>query len=134
MSWVLSTLHVYTIYFLFFLSKVYYNLYSLTLFFYFLNFSRKLMILEHGTLELDTLNSDRLISISNVDTFNFLLNLLFSLILNIPTTFRPMIVISLNGAQNFKFPGFWLAVRDSAYAILLVKSYTQTQDTNKRLN
>ena len=64
------------------------------------------MILELGTLDLDTLNSDHLISISNVDTFNFLLNLLFSLILIIPTTFRPMIVISLNGAQNFKFPGF----------------------------
>ena len=32
-----------------------------------------------GTLELDTFNSDRLILISNVETFDFLLNPLFFL-------------------------------------------------------
>ena len=40
--------------------------------------------------------------------------------------------VLLKSVENFKFSGFWLAVRDSAYAILLLEIYTlfriQTKD------
>ena len=69
---------------------------------------------ELGTLEWDTFNPDWLIRISNVDTFNFLLNPLFFGYrreksktgfskLESPSRFC---ILILNGAQNFKFPGF----------------------------
>ena len=37
------------------------------------------------------------------------------------TGFRPMRVLTLNCAQNLKFPGFWLAVRNSAHATLIIE-------------
>ena len=55
---------------------------------------------EQGTLELDTLNPDRLILISNKDTFNFLLNPLFFSIFGYSfTRVRPMRVLKLKGAK-----------------------------------
>ena len=69
---------------------------------------------ELGTLEWDTFNPDCLIRISNVDTFNFLLNPLFfgykaeTGFSKLQSPSRFCIVI-LNGAQNLKFPGFCYA-------------------------
>ena len=65
---------------------------------------------ELGTLKWDTFNHDCLIRISNVDTFNFLLNPLFLdiyteklktgfLKLESPSRFC---ILILNGAQHFK--------------------------------
>ena len=72
---------------------------------------------ELGTLEWDTFNPDSLVRISIVDAFNFLLNpLLFGYStkksktgfskLESPSCFC---ILILNGAQNFKFSGFWYA-------------------------
>ena len=66
------------------------------------------------TLEWDTINPDCLIRISNVDTFDFLLNPLFFgySTENSKTSFSKLespsrfCKLVLNGAQNFKFPGF----------------------------
>ena len=69
---------------------------------------------ELGTLEWDTFNPDCVIRISNVNTFNFLLNPLFFgyskeksktgfLKLESPSRFCILILI---GAQNFKVTGF----------------------------
>ena len=72
----------------------------------------KVLALDMKTLELDsdTLNTDRLIWISAVATFDFYLSwCFFPLSMNIPSGYWTMRVLSLNGAQNFKFPGFWLA-------------------------
>ena len=44
---------------------------------------------------------------------------LLNALLDIATGFRPMRVLTLNGAQNLKFPRFWLAIRNSAQAILI---------------
>ena len=55
-------------------------------------------------LDFDTFYTNRFIWISTVETR----------FLDIPTGFRPIKILSFYGAQNFKFPGFWLAVRDSA--------------------
>ena len=49
------------------------------------------------TLELDTFNPDRLIWISNVESYNFLL---------IPLFFSHRQFYTMNCAQNLKFPGF----------------------------
>ena len=71
------------------------------------------MFPDLGTLEWDTINPDCLIRISNVDTFNFLLNLLFfgystekskTGLLTLESS-SVSVYQSLNGAQNFKFPG-----------------------------
>ena len=59
-------------------------------------YNRKVRISDLGTLEFDTLNSERLIFISNVDTFNFLLNPLFFISL------QDSRVLSLVCAQNLK--------------------------------
>ena len=72
----------------------------------------KVLALDMKTLELDsdTLNTDRLIWISAVATFDFYLSwCFFPLSMDIPSGYWKMRVLSLNGAQNFKFPGFWLA-------------------------
>ena len=58
---------------------------------------------------MDTINTDHLIWISTVDTFDVCLILFF----NITTGFLPARVLSWKCAQNFKFPVFWLAVRFS---------------------
>ena len=71
---------------------------------------------ELGTLEWDTINPDCLIRISNVDTFDSLLNPLFFLdevqknqkavFFKIKSPSRFCLLIQ-NGAQNFKYTGFW---------------------------
>jgi len=62
------------------------------------------------TQSLGTLEWIRLIQISNVDTFNFLLNpLFFDIKKKSKTGFSKSespIFLILNGLQNFKFPGF----------------------------
>ena len=72
------------------------------------------MALELITIEWDTFNPDCLIRISNVDTLIFLLNPLFfgystektkTGLSKLESPCRFCILI-LNGAQNFKFPGF----------------------------
>ena len=72
----------------------------------------KVLALDIKTLEFDsdTLNTVRLIWISAVATFDFYLSwCFFPLSMDIPSGYWTMRVLSLNGAQNFKFPGFWLA-------------------------
>ena len=56
----------------------------------------------------------------NVNTFNFLLNSLFFSLFRYPHQIQTKKGLSLNGAQNFKFPGFGR----SKYATLLVEFYT----------
>ena len=74
---------------------------------------------ELGTLEWDTVDPDCLIRITNVDTYDFLLNPLFFLdklkknqktfFFKFPSLFCILIILILNGAQNFKFIGFVFA-------------------------
>ena len=52
-----------------------------------------------------------------MDTLNFYLIRSFTVFSNILTSFQPRRVLQWNGAQNFKFPGFWLSVRESKICI-----------------
>ena len=80
-----------------------------------LNFSNPYILATWaGNFRMGTFHPDCLIRISNVDTFNFLLNPLFVRYsrekpkigfskLESPSRFC---ILILNGAKNFKFPGF----------------------------
>ena len=79
---------------------------------------------ELTTLELDTVNPDCLIWISNVDTFNFLLNPHFFSLFGYLSFVWPMRVHSL----NFKFLGFSDWVFRFLQTPLQIGGVLQTQD------
>ena len=87
--------------------------------------------MAHFNEKLDTLNPDWMcyIRISNVDTFNFLRNLLFFSALS----FHPMRVLSLNGNQNFKISQLLigrlkLCIKDTPLVELYTLFWIQNED------
>ena len=66
----------------------------------------KVQTSELKTSELDTLNTDCLIWISTVNSFDFCFIRSFPLFLDFPTGLRPIRALSLNGVQSLKLTGF----------------------------